>query len=273
MNTAMRPIVGAEHEALVESILRRIAEDEQVVGAPDRTQAWERGWREALDRFKRKPVLESLVPAFIHLERPVRYRQAFYEPSEGQNELTFVHLMQEKIGDWLSDCPVVVEFGCGTGYNLLSLAERFPEKHYYGFDFVDSAVELVNEAGWALQREAQAFRFDMRKPNGSYKLGPRIGAFTFGAVEQLAGDFQPFIEYLIDERPKVVVHVEPTIELLDQANEVDALAIAFMQKRGYTSGFLPALQSDPRIEVLTVERSGFGSLMIEGYNLIAWRPL
>jgi hypothetical protein len=60
---------------------------------------------------------------------------------------------------------------------------------------------------------------------------------------------------------------------MDPANEVDALAIAFMQKRGYTSGLLPWLLNDPRVEVLHVERTGFGSLMIEGYNLIAWKPL
>ncbi|MDE2022095.1 MAG: class I SAM-dependent methyltransferase, partial [Patescibacteria group bacterium] len=190
--TDLRPIVGEERKALVESILKRIAEDEQVVGAVDRTAVWENGWREALARFRAKPVLESLVPAFIHLERPVRYMQQFCEPSEQKNELTFVYTMQEIIGEYLRPCPVITEFGCGTGYNLFSLAERFPEKHFYGFDFVDSAVELVTEAAWALQRQVEAFRFDMREPNYNFKLGGRVGVFTFGAVEQLAGDFGNF---------------------------------------------------------------------------------
>ena len=93
-----------------------------------------------------------------------------------------------------------------------------------------------------------------------------------GAVEQLGGSeaFKPFVEWLIERRPRVVLHVEPTVELYDSANLIDALAIRFHRKRQYTTGLLPYLQAHPRVRMLKVERGYFGSLMLEAYNVVLW---
>ena len=266
----MKKIEGAERDALILQILKRIDADTQVVGAPERAEAWERGWSEARQKFRNKPVAESLIPAFIHVDQPVRWKQEFYQPDAEQNELTHVRMMQDWIGNHLEDCASIYEFGCGTGFNLVALAQRLQNTFVYGFDFSPAAVDLVNQAGWALQLPIVAYYCDMLAPK--LALQHNCGVFTFGAIEQLAGKFVPFIEYLLANKPKIIVHVEPCIELLDENNLVDYLAIMFMKKRGYTSGLLPWLQNDPRVEVIAVERPGFGSLMIDSYNLIVWRP-
>ena len=67
----MRLIEGEERAALIRQIEARIENDTQVVGAPERTGAWERGWQEALERFRSDPQDASLVPAFIR-DQPVR---------------------------------------------------------------------------------------------------------------------------------------------------------------------------------------------------------
>lgn len=264
-------IEGTERDALILQIQRRIESDTQVVGAPERTAVWERGWAESLERFRKNPVADSLIPAFIHIENPVRWKQDYWMPDDALNELKHVRKMQRVIGNYLKDCENVVEFGCGTGFNLVALGERYPEREFMGLDFSPSACELAGYAGDTLGLYIDTAPFDMNAPS-NIEINKGWGMFTFGSIEQLAGRFHNLMEYMLSMQPKMVVHVEPIIELYDANNFVDSLAIAFHRKRGYTEGLLPWLRDDPRVNLIHVERTYFGSLMLEGYNLIVWRP-
>lgn len=267
----MRRIEGAERDALILSIINRIESDTQRIGAPERAAVWERGWYDAAIKFKMLPTRESLVPAFIRSNQPVRYKQDYCWPDEGESELDHVRSVQKELAQHFNGCAHVAEFGCGTGFNLVALADQMAGVIFTGYDFASSAVQLANDAGWALQLPVNAFQFDMISPRPVAGLGGG-GVLTFGAVEQLAGQFHSFIDFLLANGPKIVVHVEPTVELYDPTNLVDALAIAFHMKRGYTTGLLPYLQEHPGIQMLEVKRTFCGSLMHEGYNVIAWRP-
>jgi hypothetical protein len=69
--------------------------------------------------------------------------------------------------------------------------------------------------------------------------------------------------------------MEPLLDLYDQDNLVDYLAVRFHTFRGYLSGFLPRLrqlEAEKRIEILKVQRMNFGSLYHEGYSFVVWRP-
>ncbi len=265
-------IEGDEYNALVGQIIKRIEDDTQIIGAPERAAVWEAGWAEAHRKFRAKPVADSLIPAFIHGDRPIRWYGDLYHQDAELNELALVRSMQVMVGDYLAECEHISEFGCGTGFNLVALAERFPDKRFMGYDFAESAIALVHEAWNALNLEIGAMRFDMLNPPSPVVSTVPTGCFTFGAVEQLASKFQPFMEHLIACKPKIVVHVEPVVELYDPNNLLDALAISFHKKRGYTEGLLPFLMNDPRVEMIQVRRSHFGSLLHEGYSLLAWKP-
>ena len=70
--------------------------------------------------------------------------------------------------------------------------------------------------------------------------------------------------------------MEPTVELYDETNLVDHLAAKFHKKRGYTQGYLPrlkALEAEKKVEILKVKRTYFGSLFMEGFSFIIWRPV
>ena len=52
------------------------------------------------------------------------------------------------------------------------------------------------------------------------------------------------------------------------------LASLFQGQRGYSAGLvskLEGMEKDGRIELLECRRLGFGSLMMEGYNLCVWK--
>lgn len=270
-----REITGAERDALIVSILDKIENDQQRIASPERVTAWRKGWQEALDRFKAKPSEEALIPAFIRSGQPLRVNRKFVMPSEPDAELLYCRLLQRGfLAPLFKDCSFIYEFGCGTGFNLTALAGVYPEKVFFGYDFCEQAVQLTSLAGKFIGKEIVAARFDMATLEPlKYTLGPGAGVFTFGSIEQLGGhNFKNFIDYLIEQKPKVVAHIEPIVELMDPANLVDALGIRFHKRRGYTEGLLPYLQAHPRVKVELVERSGFGSLMFESYGRIVWRP-
>lgn len=255
-----REIVGTERDALLLEILKRLQE----AGPHADSAAWDRNWEQHLAEFRANPCAEALTPKFIRPDQTVRMGGTFWR---GVSEADYAASVQEWIGKELSTCENIHEFGCGSGFNLVALALMMPEKAYVGVDRSAVAAQIVREAAAALDLPILSGEFDMLEPRGTLPLG--AGVFTFGAMEQL-GRFQTFIEWLITQKPAKVVHVEPIPELLDENNLLDWLSIQFHKKRGYTVGLLPYLQA--RCDVLSVERSHFGSLMLESYARITWRP-
>jgi hypothetical protein len=95
-------------------------------------------------------------------------------------------------------------------------------------------------------------------------------------IEQIASKFEKFIDFLLEKKPELVVHIEPTYEVYDQDILFDYLAAKFHKKRGYTRGYLPRLKDleiNNKIEIIKIKRLDFGSLFMEGYTCIIWKPL
>ena len=178
---------------------------------------------------------------------------------------------------YFSNVENIYEFGCGTGFNLLRASEVFPEKNLYGSDFVQSSVDLVNEISKSKDLNLEGYLFDMLNPDYNYKILPNSGIFTFGALEQLASDLDPMLQYILKSKPSICLHTEPAVELYDTENCLeDYLAAKFQNQRGYSSGLinkLNKLSEDKKIELIQIKRLNFGSLFMEGYNLIVWRPI
>jgi SAM-dependent methyltransferase len=269
MSDDLRLIDGAERDRLILAILKRIDADRPIYA---NDAEWERGWAEQLIEFRAHPAEDALIPKFIRPGMPVRWRQQFYHPADPLHELNYVRMVQEHLGDLMLGCESIHEFGCGTGFNLIALAKRHPQALLYGYDFSRSACSLTEAAAqhFGYRINAEVFSMAMSVPLRP-KLGAGAGVFTFGSIEQLGPQgFQNFIDYLIEQRPAIVVHIEPVPELLDPANLVDHLSLMFHRKRQYTYGLLGYLHE--RVRVTEVERSWFGSTMIESYAQIVWKP-
>lgn len=273
-----REIVGDEHDKLILDVLKRIDCDQQIIGAEERKEVWHKGWDANLQEFLSTDfALEALIPKFIRPGQPVRLKRSFVFPNNPDFELRFVEVIRSWIfEEFFARFDNVYEFGCGTGFNLVPLAQRFPDKKLFGSDFVQSSVDLVNSIAQHYKLNLSATLFDMISPNPDYRILPSSAVFTFGAIEQLASRFESFVGFLLKQKPALCLHIEPTVELYDDAHLIDFLGIKFHRKRGYTEGFLPMLQklaAEGRAEVQRVKRLYFGSLFMEGYSLIVWRPL
>ena len=107
-------------------------------------------------------------------------------------------------------------------------------------------------------------------------MRPGSAVFTFGALEQLAGNLDKIIEYFFKQPAAIYVHVEPAIELYDPTRLEDYLASLFQGQRGYSAGLIQQLElrhNAGDIEILKAKRLGFGSMMMEGYNLFVWKKI
>ena len=71
------------------------------------------------------------------------------------------------------------------------------------------------------------------------------------------------------------VHVEPIIEFLNQDNLVDYTAYRCSIARNFLNGYIDAIKTLERqgfAEIIKLVRSHFGSLMLESYCQVIWRP-
>lgn len=269
---------GKERDNIILGILKKIESDKQVIGAKERQDIWHNGWAENLSNFIKSGYrLDALVPRFIRPNQAIRFNQNYIQPTNANFELDYLSVFRLWLfRKYFQKIDSVYEFGCGTGFNLVALAKAYPDRFLYGLDFVQSSTDLVNKIGQVHKLKLQGRIFDMIHPDKSFKLSNNSAILTFGSIEQLASKFEPFLQYLIKQQPEICVHVEPAIELYDEDNFVDYLAIKFQGKRGYTHNFLPRLrelEKKGKIKILKVKRLFFGSLYMEGYNLIVWRPV
>ena len=272
-----RIIEGKEKEDLMLDILEKINNDTQTIGAPERTEVWFKGWEENLNNFKNKKSSEFIIPKFIRSDKFIRLDGNYIEPKNPFFERDYAKLLQLYIyHNFISDdIKNVYEFGCGSGFNLLNLHQFRDNLNLYGSDFVESSADLVNEIASYYNIKMSGYVFDMIYPDYESDIKSNSCVFTHGAIEQLAGKFEDFINYLLDKKPEICFHIEPTVEFYKEGDKFDDLAIKFHRKRGYTEGLVPYLKKlevDGKIEIDVLHRFNFGSMFMEGYNLVVWRP-
>jgi len=279
-NFRLKTLSTSERDKVLLDCLERVASDRQVIGEASRAEVWRRGWQENLDAFSEDNSSFLLTPKFMRPNLPVRWQGDFYQPENPDFEVSFCRVLRGYLFSLIEELGVEEfhEFGAGTGWNLLHAAEFFGEGvELVGSDFVTSAVELIAKVGSVKRLPLTSRLFDMRFPDKNYGFtnSAKAAVCTFGAMEQLAGDIGPFIDFLIEAKPAVVINIEPAIETYDQNSLVDYLAYKFQSKRGYSAGLIELLEQHEqagKISVQRIKRIGFGSMMMEGYNLFIWRP-
>lgn len=277
-NFNYKVLKGIRRDKVLLKVLKKLKHDNQVIGAKERRGVWDKGWAENLNDFVKSGYnLKMLVPRFIRPKKIVRYKQDYILPANPYFELDYYSVFRQWLFEtYFKDFENIYEFGCGTGFNLVALAQLYPDKNLYGTDFVKSSIDLVNLTAKTHNIRLKGSIFDMISPDKSFRLKENSLIFSIGSIEQLAGKFEDFLQYLLGNHPGLCVHVEPIVELYDEKNLIDYLAIKFQGKRGYTYNFFPRLrelEKEAKIEILKVKRLFFGSLYMEGYNLIVWRPV
>jgi SAM-dependent methyltransferase len=277
LNTQYRHLTREERDNHLLSILRRINSRKRIRrNTQENIRAFEVGWSENLQMCREQGVSrEALTPKYVKPYEYIRYSGDYIAPKDPylfeKLLLLAATLFFEK---YFSEAGHLYEFGCGTGRFLYEIADKFPEKKLVGLDWTTSSQEILKLIS-KVKPNVSGRRFNMLTPDAKMRMPRHSAVFTIGAMEQLGNQHGPFLDYLIGERPLVVLHFEPIEEFYDGDKLFDHVAWSYHKKRRYLSKYyskLLALQKKGVLTILETRRVGFGDPFNESCSLIAWQP-
>lgn len=239
-------------------------------------QIFEKGWMDNLRLVRARGLTrENLRPKYFRRNKFLRFKGRIIVSENLDLEYKLFVLARHVIfAKYLSPFKTVYEFGCGSCQNLYMLSNLYPDKELCGLDFTRASSGIADYIGKSLKRNIRGILFDMQKPKKETKLKSGSAVFTIHALEQLGRDYEGLISFIIKSQPAIVVHYEPIMELYDQGNLLDYLAVFYSKQRNYLDGFLTylrKLKNKGKIEILEAYRPYLGGVIHES-SLVIWRP-
>lgn len=267
---------AAEQAQLEAEALDRVRQGFTVVGE-QRAGIWRDAWQDQLDRFEAANfAVDSLTPAFVDGSVVLRWQGGYVHSRTDKFELRIIEILRDAVFRlFLSDIDSLYEFGSGSAFNVAAYCRICPDVPVCALDWAPAAVRIAELLREKHGLKVRGERFDFFKPSTDLVLGHGAGVLTFCALEQVGPRFEPFLQFLLQQRPRRVVHIEPTVELYDPASSHDRVAIEYHTQRKYLSGLLPALEAlaaEGRIRLLHSKRLNCGSRYHECYSVHVWEP-
>lgn len=231
----------------------------------ENSERWQKGWNENLEEFRRTGDVKALEPKYLKAAKFLRLQGQFIEPVDPMFEVNWYKLFRGWFARrYLSTFDTIYEFGCGSGHNVAFLAREFPDKQIVGLDWTEASIAIVLALCDKLPNVSTA-RFDFFEPS-ERRFSRNTAILTVGALEQTGLRWRPFLDFLLRTQPAMCFHIEPIIEWYDPNSLVDYTAIKIHEARGFWRGFVN------EVEPIRKHRTGFGSLMLEGYSQLQWSP-
>ncbi len=276
-----RHLTSEEQSSTLAGIVHELDVGEMPVSGPGMRSLWEKNWaaqlQDVIGSGSDGTVNRTVVPDFIQDRDVVRLNGEYVTTRSAEFELNLANLFRKWLfRRYFPDVNWIGDFGAGSGLNLGFLADLYPDVQLRGFDWSESAVAIIDHIGEVKNADLKGQLFDFVAPDPAIVFPPGAGVLTWGALEQIGDQFQPFLDWVRVRDPRIVVHVEPIVDWYNENSAIDDVAIRYHEMRGYLKELWPALQSlesTGDIEILKNKRLGFGSLYHEVYSFIVWRPL
>lgn len=267
-----------EHDGIILDILKRIESSDYTPVGPQGKWKWKKGWEENLrDFIFNNYDPKTLAPKYIKSFRPIRLDGQHVIPLDNDFELNYPTAFLSWIfSKYLREADSIYEFGCGTGFNLILLAQIFPEKKLYGLDWIPASKKIIDLVAKKLGYPMKSRAFNMLKPDYSFRITKNSAIITVHSIEQLGKNFKPFVNFVIKSSPTIIIDVNQLTELYDPNILLDYLALKYEHKRGYLNGYLTylrQLESQGKIKIIKTHRSHLGTLYHDGFSYVIWQPL
>ena len=271
------PLEKEEEEQVIIKIIDTLLDQFLVYSGPHRLKQWEKGWGQNLAELNKEKTTDAIFPHYHGKYEINRLNQKFVRGVSPNYERNMLYVILDYVFDkYLREAENIYEFGCGTGHNLLKAREVNPSANFFGLDWAKSSQKILKQmSDTGLAKNIQGYNFDFFKPDAKIKLADNSAVYTAAALEQTGSNYKAFVSYLLKNKPSICVHIEPIAELLDEKSLIDNLSIKYFRKRKYLNGYLDylkKLEKENKIQILEAKRTYIGSLYIEGYSIIAWKP-
>jgi hypothetical protein len=173
----------------------------------------------------------------------------------------------------------IVELGTGYGHNLLSLHLSHPDWTFKGLDISTNGIAAAREivSYFGLTDRISLDRIDLTDAaDPSFSAIADEVVFTYFCIEQIPYDVKKVVENIIAGRPKRVINIEPTTELLDLTSLRDLVSFLYIRSVDYQTELfstLDELEREGRIRILARERMPFAPSIHNDGFLYCWEPL
>jgi hypothetical protein len=272
------PLNKEEEEFVIIKIIDTLLDPLLIYSGSHRLKQWEKGWGENLKILDGKNSLDAISPKYFGKYNVNRLNNSFVKAISPNYERNMLYVILDYLFDkYLREKSNIYEFGCGPGHNLLKAHEVNPSANLFGLDWTKSSQKIIKKiSASGLLNNIQGFNFNFFKPDKKIVISSNSAIYTVAALEQVGSKYKSFVSYLIKNKPDICIHVEPIAELLDGSRLLDNLSIKYFKKRKYLDGYLDylkALEKEGRVKIIEAKRTHIGSLFIEGYSIIVWKPI
>ena len=173
----------------------------------------------------------------------------------------------------------VVELGTGYGYNLFSLHHSHPDWTLKGFDISPNGITAGREIAdrFGISDKISLGRIDLTDasdPNLTAIAGKLV--LTYFCIEQIPYDVRKVIDNIIATKPKRVINIEPTTELLELFRPRDLVSLFYIRSVDYQTQLfttLNELERQGRIRIIARERMPFAPSINNDGFLYCWEPI
>ena len=262
-----------QHKQIIQDFLSK---EFVVYAGSHRIEEWNSGWNENSTEFENSKNLDCLIPKYFGKYDVIRMDGSFKRVKSKNAELYTLRVLQKYVYEkYCKSFENYYEFGCGTGHNLLELHRISRNAGIYGFDWAAPPGQIFKNINHFFAKQFNFRRFDLTEPDSSVEILENSVVFTFAALEQIGDKNRNFIDFLVSKKPALCIHLEPIAELLDESDELQKLSIDYIKKRNYLSNFynnIKLLENEQKLDILEAKRTKVGSLFLEGYSLLVWRP-
>lgn len=173
---------------------------------------------------------------------------------------------------YMAENRVILELGCGYGYNLGVLREAEPDHLFIGGDYSQNAVSLAGKL-FRDYPEVTVSLFNFYDEAWSIfdAVEERALVFTHHTIEQLPS-VKSIMPTFARYRQKIarVVHLEPVFEFNDPNTTLGLMRQSYLLLNDYNKDLFTCLK-EMGAKILKVEKDVFGANPLNPTSLIVWQ--
>tara|TARA_B100000214_G_C23878088_1_gene585923 strand:+ start:44 stop:952 length:909 start_codon:yes stop_codon:yes gene_type:complete len=175
----------------------------------------------------------------------------------------------------LKDIDNICEFGSGSGTNFYLINQILQDKNFILSDISVTSLKIIQELKRKLNRNNLTYSNIDIEQDIDLELPDNTAVITTSVLEQIGDNYNNFINFILKEKPQIVINVEPIVELLDSKSGFDNVMNLYCEKRKYLTGYLTELEKlekQKKIKIIMKKRTMVSGTFIENSVLI-WKVL
>lgn len=268
-----------KEKELILKIIKTIFEKKIRKSGKSYKKNWEKGWEENYKNYKKSKKNYDLIPKYFFKSKIARIGNKLIFTKNKLFDFKILRVITNYVYEkYLKSEKNIVEFGCGTGHNLISLSKLNKKANLFGLDWSKSSQKIFKLLKKKYPK-LNGYSFDYFDPKFNKKIKLQKNEWsglTVASLEQVGNNFKKFIKFLKQNNPKIIINIEPINELMSEEKILDYLSIQYSKNRNYLNNYynyLKVLEKKKEIKIIEVKKSYFGSLFINGYSIIVWKFL